>query len=53
MTAIIEKGGAQFAGITLLLCEYPLPRVHAVRSVAMGSRSLHRLCWMVTCSGPQ
>ena len=27
---------------------WPVPRVHAVRTVAMGSRSLQRLCWMVT-----
>jgi hypothetical protein len=27
---------------------WSVPRMHAVRNVAMGSRSLPRLCWMGT-----
>jgi histidinol-phosphate aminotransferase len=34
MTSIIEKGGAQFAGITLLLCENPLPPLDAAIDAA-------------------
>jgi len=44
MTSRIEKGGAQFAGITLLLCENPLPPLDEAIAAAPGTRALASAC---------
>jgi len=46
--ALVSSRLCSYCALTGCACDVACPRVHVVRSVAMGSRSLHRLRGMVT-----